>query len=59
MSFPYVLWKNGYTANDVIELCGDDCINWFDESPYWEIIHGHEKKRTDKWVEDAKMFVGE
>lgn len=57
VAFPYVLWKNGYTADDVITLCGDDCINWFDESPYWEIIRGHKKKRTDKWIEDAKRFI--
>ena len=56
ISFPYILWRNGYTMDDLLLLCGDDCREPLNESPYWELDYGHNHKRNDIWKEDARKF---
>lgn len=41
ISFPYVLWKNGYVKEDVFTICDENVTDPFDGSGYWEVTHGH------------------
>ena len=49
ISFPYVLWKNGYGSNDIVEL--NQVLNVKDflvGDPYWKYDKNHKKKRFYK-----------
>ena len=37
-------------------LCGQQCFEAFNESPYWEFDYGHKQGRKDIWKEKAKKF---
>lgn len=39
ISFPYVLWKNGYTAEDVGTILDNPLV----DNPYWKFIYKHNK----------------
>ena len=41
ISFPYVLWKNGYVKEDVFTICDENVTDPFDGSEYWDLTHGH------------------
>lgn len=36
ISFPYVIWKNQYTMDDVLMLS-----DWFDGAPQWKFVREH------------------
>lgn len=47
ISFPYVVWKNGYTRDDISLICDDMYMDPWEESPYWDYAHEHKKQRQD------------
>lgn len=44
VSFPYVLWKNGYTKQDVMLLCEDPRVDLWKEHPYCTYDYGHRNR---------------
>lgn len=45
ISFPYVLWKNGFAKDDVLLLCDSRKYDAWVRTPYWEYEYQHKKKR--------------
>ncbi len=45
ISFPYVIWKNGFSDQDVCTIC-DETIDPYNESPYWILSRGHKRTYT-------------
>ncbi len=44
-SFPYVLWKNGFTKEDILLICDLEKYDVWDKTPYWEYTVKHKKER--------------
>lgn len=59
ISFPYVLWKNGYAADDVMTITSiydeDRCKGTLFESPYWIMSRGHKDQNQHKWRDQARL----
>lgn len=45
ISLPYVLWKNGFTKEDILLLCNSKKYDAWDETPYWKYEVKHKKER--------------
>lgn len=45
ISLPYVLWKNGFSKEDVLLLCDSDVENPWEKTKYWELTYEHKKER--------------
>ena len=45
MSFTYVLWKNGFSKEDILLLCDLEEYDGWDKTPYWEYDVRHKKER--------------
>ncbi len=41
----YVLWKNGFSKEDVLVLCDMEKFDPWDETPYWKYEREHKKER--------------
>lgn len=45
ISLPYVLWKNGFSKEDVMLICDSNGDNRLEKTKYWEYTYNHKKER--------------